>query len=373
MCEDVPLKMPRSWCGLLAVAMWLAAAPVWGQRTQFPTTTPSASPFDRVQPAPAVTLDDRILPPGGWDPYDTTTQPAIPQTLDAYGADPTGQPNYNPFEQAIYGGPANQRLIQQIKAEFTYLGKTGTAAAFQTQDLEFSLTAAFPFFYNVAPLLVTPGFNFHFWSGPGTVATNLPPRVYDAYLDFGWRPQVTPWFSLDLGVRPGLYTDFAFLSNRSFRVQARALGIFTVSPEVQIVAGVLYINRYNIKLLPAGGIIWTPNEDARYEILFPRPKLSQRITTFGNTDWWVYLAGEYGGGAWTVERDDPAGGGGTIRDAVEYDDFRVAVGLEWFACSGTKGYFEVGYVFNRQLYYLSDRPHRLDLNTTYMLRAGIIF
>ena len=43
--------------------------------------------------------------------------------------------------------------------------------------------------------------------------------------------------------------------------------IVAFSPELQLAAGVLYINRLHAKIMPAGGVIWRPNEDTRYELL----------------------------------------------------------------------------------------------------------
>ena len=101
----------------------------------------------------------------------------------------------------------------------------------------------------------------------------------------------------------------------------RGLGVITLTPTVQIAAGVVYIDRVQIKLLPAGGIIWTPNPDARYEILFPNPKLARRWTTIGNTDVWLYATGEYGGGSWTIQRIG-------FTDQADYNDIRVGGGIE---------------------------------------------
>ena len=364
----LPLDTTRLWCSLLAVLAWLVTAPARGQQGGYPSTQPAPSPFLTTQPAPPVTLGDSIAPADTWDPYDTSGSPpptVAPQGIDPYGTDPYGQPNPSPFGQAIYGGAGGQRLIQQIKAEYTFLGATGGNGSFQVQDAEVSGTLTFPFLYNVAPLLVTPGFATHWWAGP-TGGPNLPPRVYDLYVDFGWRPQVSPWLSLDLGARPGLFSDFSVINSSSFRIQARGLAIFTASPQIQIVAGVLYLDRNFLKILPAGGVIWTPTEDTRYEILFPRPKLAQRIHTFGNTDWWIYIAGELGGGAWQFQQP-----GGTQTN-MDYDDLRVSVGTEWFAFHGMKGYFEAGFVFDRQLLFTNGTPKNYP-NNTYMLRAGLSF
>jgi hypothetical protein len=98
--------------------------------------------------------------------------------------------------------------------------------------------------------------------------------------------------------------------------------------------------------------VWTPNSDVRFEILFPDPRLARRITTVGNTDWWLYVRGEYGGGSWTVNRE-PANvaPGEPVFQQVDYNDIRVALGLEWIGLRGVGGFFEVGGAFDREVIY----------------------
>src|SRR5207248_154812 len=74
--------------------------------------------------------------------------------------------------------------------------------------------------------------------------------------------------------------------------------------------------------LPAGGLLWTPTPQVRFDIFFPQPKLSAYLTTVGQYELWWYLAGEYGGGAWTIQRAD-----GTD-DRVDINDIRASAGLE---------------------------------------------
>jgi hypothetical protein len=132
-----------------------------------------------------------------------------------------------------------------------------------------------------------------------------------------------------------------------------------------VAAGIWYLNRLTLQLLPAGGVIWTPNQDTRFNILFPNPKLSRRLITLGNTDVWGYLAGEYGGGRWTVRRAD-----GTS-DVVELNDLRALAGFEWFMLSGLKGNAEIGYVFDRHIIYRSGtQSHPSD---TVLFRGGLTY
>ena len=41
----------------------------------------------------------------------------------------------------------------------------------------------------------------------------------------------------------------------------------------------LYTNRIETKFLPAGGVIWNPDEDTHLLLVFPQPKLSRRLAT----------------------------------------------------------------------------------------------
>jgi hypothetical protein len=100
--------------------------------------------------------------------------------------------------------------------------------------------------------------------------------------------------------------------------------------------------------------------------LFPSPKLAKYCSTYGNTQLWGYLGAEYGGGSWTME--EPILG---HSERVDINDIRVYVGLDWQNLNRWYSFLEAGYVFNRQLYYVVNVPHRIDLKDTFMLRAGV--
>ena len=129
----------------------------------------------------------------------------------------------------------------------------------------------------------------------------------------------------------------------------------------------VYLDRNRVKILPAGGIIWSPSADARLEFLFPNPRLARRLTTIQSAEIWGYIGGEYGGGAWTVHR--LAG----FSDAFDYNDIRAFIGLESFGQHGFKASAELGYVFKRELFYRSGLPSELDLNDSLMLRVGLSY
>jgi hypothetical protein len=128
--------------------------------------------------------------------------------------------------------------------------------------------------------------------------------------------------------------------------------------------GAVYLDRVQVKILPAGGLIWTPNPDARYEILVPNPRGSRRLTTLGNNELWWYITGEYGGGSWT-------GSLTSGNNQFDYNDIRVAGGIESFSMRGFYAFFEVGYVWDRKIVYrLNDLP-AYPASDTIQLRAGV--
>lgn len=240
---------------------------------------------------------------------------------------------------------------------------------------ELSATLSFPFLWNSQyPLLVTPGFGMWFWSGPDS-PQDMPNRTYDAYVEAGWNPQVTQWFGGELAFRIGVYSDFKKVTSDGVRFQGKGMAVLTLNQAFQCKFGVWYLDRNRVKVLPAGGIIWTPNSDFRLEILFPNPKLAHRLTTWGTTEWWWYVRGEYGGGAWELTRDPVSVGGRTgVVDEVDYNDLQAALGVEFKALSGLTGYLEVGVAFDRELFYRSRNPDSFfQPNSAFLLRAGITY
>jgi hypothetical protein len=264
------------------------------------------------------------------------------------------------------------RMLQEIRLEEHWFASI-TPNKFGMNDIETYATFAMPFFHNQqTPFLVTPGFAIHLWDGPVTTPTNLadlPPRVYDAYLDAAWNPQFTPWLGSQLEARVGIYSDFSKLDHDSLRLQGKGLAVLSFSPSFKIEAGIWYLNRLRVKLLPAGGIVWTPSSDVRFDILFPDPKFTKRITTIGTTDWRWMVRGEYGGGNWTVKR---AYGVPGLIDRVDYNDIRVASGLEFDQTGGVHGMLEAGVAFNREILYRSGIPPNNYFPTTTVFVGGAI-
>ena len=182
------------------------------------------------------------------------------------------------------------------------------------------------------------------------------------------------WFGGELAARVGVYTDFQAFDVQSIRLTGSGMFVLTFSPSLKVKAGVWYLNRNYYKLLPTGGVVWTPNPDVRWDILFPNPKLAKRLATVGNTDWWWYVSGDYGGGNWTIKRGNEPG---TLvpgqTDQVNYNDIRVAIGLEFKRLDRLSGLVEIGGAFDRQLVYTSNSPTFYYPSNTIFLRGELTY
>jgi hypothetical protein len=237
-------------------------------------------------------------------------------------------------------------------------------------DFDFSVAAAFPrFLYSSQPLYVVPSFSLHLWEGPRAPRGDLPAQAYSAFLDFGWSTDPARPIGGEVGVRTGVFSDFNTFTTHSLRIMGQGLFRIRATPTTTVRAGVIYLDRNRLKLLPAGGVLWTPNAQTRFDIYFPRPKLAQQLTTLGNQDIWWYIGGEYGGGAWTVERE--AG----FSDRIDINDIRLTVGLEWGQSAllqeGRRtGFFEAGWLTSREVFYVSTPAQTGSLRDTFMFRAG---
>lgn len=229
-------------------------------------------------------------------------------------------------------------------------------------DSEFRFSLGFPFPTVETPLVVTPGVGVHLLDGPTT--TDLPPRVYDMYLDVLWKYSFSPNWALDIAVTPGWYSDFEQSSSDALRIGGRAIGYYTPSPDLKFLLGAVYLDREDVSFLPIAGAIWTPREDIRLEFVVPKPRASWRTSVSGEYSTWWYIVGEFGGGTWAIQRASGAD------DVVNYSDLRISIGQELKRCSDSIAWIDIGYVFNRQLSYNSGTPD-FEPDSTIVVRAGL--
>jgi len=346
-----------------------------------PPTQPFGQPFPSgVYPnsSPNVLFPDT----GGSPSYNSN-----PYQLNPYQTNPFGMPQNNMAWNnwwnstgANLNAGTNQviRLFQGPRFRHTWLsGSDGFDSkkpnSLETNDSDVSLVFAIPNFLNSnRPLYLIPSYSQHVWEGPTAPGSDLPGSAFSAFLDAGWETNPQQTLGVELGVRVGVFSAFDAVNSESVRIQGKALGRLRLTPTSTLRAGVFYLDRNKIKLLPAGGILWTPNPDSRFDLFFPEPKLSHYVSTLGNSDVWWYLSGYYGGGAWTIKQTDDSS------DEIDINDIRLMLGLEFGKSEQIrqgfrKGFIEAGYAFNRELIYRVRSSSSLDLENSFVLRAGFAY
>jgi len=261
------------------------------------------------------------------------------------------------------------KVVQDLRWIQTWIpGDEGAAVSINNSEL--GVTLNYPdFLASNQPLKISPGFIFNFWDGPSppVLDADLPGVAYSTFFDLDWQTAPENPFGGEVNVRFGLFTDYQTVTIDSFRVLGTGLGRFRLTPNLALKLGVTYLDRVDIKMLPAGGVFWKPTEDLNLDIYFPRPKLSMRIKQLGTADVWGYIGGEYGGDSWTIERASGAS------DQVDLNDMRAYIGVDWTTVRAKRGFFEAGFVFKRNLKYRYLPEDDLDLEDAFMLRGGLTF
>lgn len=323
---------------------------VYGSTSPLVNQPMAGQPIVTQPPPMSPYLNPNLAPP--------PAGPAAPQALFPSGT--FSDPNWD-LSRSI-------QFIQDLRLRHTYVAGGKDDTDLGINDTEAAVTFTLPNFLTTGqPLFISPAFALHLWDGPADLDADLPANAYSAYLDFQWVSDPNLPIGAELGFRLGVYSDFQTLTSDSLRIQGLALGTARLTPALVMKLGVVYLDRNDIKLLPAGGFLWTPTPQTRFDIFFPQPKLATYLTIVGQFEVWGYLAGEYGGGAWTIERTD----GST--DRIDINDIRVSAGVEWTGPRGLTGFFEVGYVFEREVVYVVTPSDTFQPDDTYMLRAGIAF
>ncbi|MGL5094788.1 MAG: DUF6268 family outer membrane beta-barrel protein, partial [Planctomycetia bacterium] len=216
----------------------------------------------------------------------------------------------------------------------------------------FSASAELPNLFRAGPVsfAVQPQFETLFLGGPsGVGAVDLPSNAYGLAVDLRADYKINRRMGAQFAVSPGLYTDFDNMSSDAFRVPARLIVTYFLNEQWVLFGGVVYTTQPDLPIIPVAGGIYSPNENWRLEILFPRPRLVYRwseqlelsaLVTFNNNTYAV-----------ETELGD---------DVLQYRDFRAGLGAEWFLPSGRRFLGEAGVAFGRSLDFEDQPDHDVD-------------
>jgi hypothetical protein len=259
-------------------------------------------------------------------------------------------------------------FFQKLSLAVDWFGNDGDPADLGITEVETFVQVGLPAPIKEWPMLITPGYNMAMIRG--ATITDLPPRLYLAYVDFMWLPQIVRGYTLLISVVPSVFGDF---EAHEFRLTGKGLLIVDLIPErLQFVGGVLYLNREDLRLLPAGGVLWSPTDWSRLELIFPKPKLASRFNVGPGFEDWIYTTAEFGGNTWPIVRTSGVDDSVSYDDNVTYIDYRILVGFERKLDGGAGYRLEGGYVFGRSITFTSGNGD-FDPQNTFMLRGGITY
>jgi hypothetical protein len=278
----------------------------------------------------------------------------------------------------LYGGPqyfspppagppppgAKPGMFQRLTVTETWLAADGDRGMGVSETQVKAVLAAPLPWSDGPPLLITPGFGANYFDGP--TVSDVPAHTYDTWLDVRWMRQLSPRVGVDLAVTPGWYSDYEQSSSDALRIGARAALAITCTPTLTVVGGAAYLDRDDVPVVPIAGVIWIPSDDWKLELLPPRPKIARRLAYDCNASTWVYVAGEFGGGSWAIERQTGA------EDVMNYRDYRAMLGIERNRLVGLSARIEGGYVFGREIEYDSGTPD-VELDDTALVRIELSY
>ncbi|WP_404309893.1 hypothetical protein [Neorhodopirellula lusitana] len=347
----------------------------------FPSTTGSIIPYG----SPTGSAATYSAPPIYGD---------APPAGDLYGSGPIlGAPSSSAFPPSAYpsgsptslfpsgfngpsglfpnGGFTGYQVLHGPRLRHTWISGGDATDEVGMNQTDFSMGFAWNnFLYSNRPLYIVPSFSLYLFDGPVTTGStrDLPGNAYAGFLDFGWQTDPNQIIGGEVGVRVGAYTDFDTFNSDSIRIMGKALIAFRLTPTTTLKAGLYYLDRDSIKMLPAGGLLWQPDPYTRFDLFFPEPKFARYWRTIGTQDVWWYLAGEYGGDSWTMTRANK------VEERVDINQIGVTFGFEWGLSNQIRmgqrtAFIEAGVVFDRELKYEFSTDDQ-SLNEAFMVRGG---
>ncbi|MFM8283866.1 MAG: hypothetical protein ACKOCW_09975 [Planctomycetaceae bacterium] len=274
-----------------------------------------------------VFADEGVIPAGAIVPA-TPIAPGQGPDVDALGP--------------AWGEQRTARRFWYARATAATWVPRGPADGFGMVDVPLSTSLAPVWFDDLPALMVSPAFGFHFWQPPDVL--ELPSTVYDSSVDVVWRTPLTERLGIGLGITPGVYGDYRSWNPRAFQLTGWGVVDLRVAERLSLVAGAAVVRQLDLRVLPVGGLIWSPRADTRLEVLVPRSRLTRKLADHaGGGSTWTYVACQFGGGTWAVTMPDDS------TAVVTSSDLRAVLGVEVFRSRTMAGIGELGYVFSRTI------------------------
>lgn len=213
-------------------------------------------------------------------------------------------------------------------------------------------------------LAVRPFFAATQLSGPTTI--DVPETLYDTGVALFNRKVWTPTISTTVVVSPTVRSDFT-TGDDALRIFGLGLINWQSRPSMVWSAGVLYLDRADVGILPVAGFVWTPKPTLKVNGMLPNPGIARRIWKDGGRgEAWASIGGSFGGNTWAVTRTSGDVDQLTLRDYRLLADYAVIR-------PGNRGWsVATGFAFGRSIEY-ERGDVELDLDNAWFLEAALRF
>lgn len=233
---------------------------------------------------------------------------------------------------------------------------------FNNHHVDVSIGSGIPLgsFDNI--LGVTPRFRLD-WIDAGA-SFDVPDELYQFELQFFYRRPISDRLSLIAIISPSLRSD---LTTGEDAMRIFALGLLNweyIRERLTLSGGAVFLDRADLPVLPAMGLMWTPNRFTRLDLRFPTSKFSRRLAKDGSrSEHWAYLSGGLGGNTWAITRSS----GET--DEISLRDLRLTLGFEKVVDGGGGWFAESGYALSRRIEF-ERSEEQIDLDNAAFIQAG---
>lgn len=327
-------------------------------------------------PIEGQTLDEAIVaaPRGEVPRWQSAGEVRLAQSSDF--ANEATSPAQSPDAAAAPAEPAtppqDRSMWQGIKLEGAWVPQL-EGDSLGESDLSATVKLGLPMPVIGGPLLVSPRYGLHLLDGPPgdrlPAGYDIPPRLHDLEVGFMTFRELGDRWLLNAGVTVGVYGDDSSLDAAdALGVSGMVVGIYKQSPQVQYAIGAAFLNRDDLPVVPAVGVIYDTGA-VKYELMMPRPRVVWRIPGAEGdpVQRSVYLGGELGGGAWAIQRLD----GST--DRMNLSRFGLVLGWEARGPGRSVRSAEIGYLFDREIEFTNLEDFEVDLDNSLVTRIGVSF
>jgi len=213
---------------------------------------------------------------------------------------------------------------------------------------------------------VRPGATFYGFDSP--TRTDVASEVKDLEVEVAWMHRFNDCWRMRIATTGGLYSDFEGDDiSEEFRLSGVGLVTYEKREDLQFVLGTAFVNVESQRILPVAGLIWSPNDNNRLELIYPEGRIATKVYKEGERERWLYLSGGYFGRTWRTQRTSGA------FDDLSYSHWRIAVGYETsHLASGISWFVEAGFAVGRDLEYNSTIGNYTP-GSRALVRAGFYF